>query len=74
MPVVNGCAGNARPQSGAAVHAPVITPQHLLTGKRMVTRHRYHDRIFPDFHRLDVAEFERNGCVKGFDADDVLSQ
>jgi hypothetical protein len=52
----------------------VITSQHLVTGKRMVTRHRYHDRIFPDFHRLDVAEFERNGCVKGFDADDVLSQ
>jgi hypothetical protein len=27
----------------------------------MVARHRYDDWIFRDFHRLDIAEFVRNG-------------
>src|ERR1700722_16763549 len=32
-----------------------------VTGKRVVARHRYHDWIFRDLHRLDIAKFIRNG-------------
>src|SRR3977135_4649543 len=39
----------------------VITAYHLVMAKRMVARHRYDDRIFRDFHRLDIAKVVRNG-------------
>src|SRR4030081_145185 len=39
----------------------VITAHYLAMAKRMVARHRCDDRIFRDFHRLDIAKFVRNG-------------
>src|SRR3979490_2337397 len=39
----------------------VITAPPLATAQRVVAAPRYDDRIFRDFHRLDIAKFVRNG-------------